>query len=160
MQVQRRGNRDIQPREEAPLSLRDAMSRLFDESIWDPFEERGLLSDTGSRELFPKVDISETDKEVKIVASVPGIDPEKVNIEADEDSITLSGTIEEEKQDENERGYRYEREYGEFYRDLFLPAKVDPDNVSASAKDGVITINLPKAVDKDSRKKIDVKKNS
>ncbi|MGM0482653.1 MAG: Hsp20/alpha crystallin family protein [Patescibacteria group bacterium] len=156
MQIQRRGG-DLQPQNQGPLSLREAMGRLFDESIWDPFEDTGLLSqDRGG--LFPKVDISETDKEVKVIANIPGMDPEKVNIEVDEDSLTLSGTIEEEKEDSNERQYRFEREYGEFYRDFLLPARVDPDKVSAESKNGVITIKMSKVEDKSGRKKVDVKK--
>ena len=160
MQIQRRSG-EIQPRHGSALSLRDAMSRLFDESFWDPFEERGLsASEQRSSGLFPKVDISENDKEVKITANIPGIDPEKVNIEVDEDSIVLSGTIEEEKEESDARHYRFEREYGEFYRDFLLPARVEPDKVSASAKNGVIVIKLPKSVDKNTRKKVDIKKNS
>ncbi len=159
MQIQKHSG-DIQPRHGSPLSLRDAMSRLFDESFWDPLEERGLSIPEKFAGAFPKVDILETEKGVKIVANIPGIDPEKVNIEVDEDSVILSGTIEEEKEESDARHYRFEREYGEFYRDFLLPAKVNPDKVFASAENGVITINLPKSVDKNTRKKIGIKKNS
>ncbi|MGM0628836.1 MAG: Hsp20/alpha crystallin family protein [Patescibacteria group bacterium] len=157
MQIQRRGG-DMQPQNSGPLSLREAMGRLFDESFWDPFEESGLLAQDRTESLFPKVNISETDEEVKAVANIPGMDPENISIEVDEDSLTLSGTLEEEKEDSNERQYRFERECGEFYRDFLLPARVDPDKVSAESKNGVITIKMPKVEDKSGRKKVDVKK--
>ncbi len=159
MKIKRYSDED-QDRQRYPISLREAMGKLFDESIWDPFEDRGLWSDKRPSGFFPSVDISETEKEVKIAANIPGIDPEKVNIEVDEESVVLSGTIEEEKESSDASYYRFEREFGEFHRNLFLPAKVDPDKVSASAKNGVITIILPKSVDKESRKKIGIKKSS
>lgn len=142
----------LEPR--GPLSLREAMGRLFDESFWDPFEEGGLLADGRGQTLFPKVDISESDREVKVVANVPGIDPEKVSVEVDEDSLTVSGTIEEEKEDGDARHYRYEREFGEFRRDFLLPSRVDPSKVSAQSRNGVITITLPKVADGGGKKKV------
>ncbi len=149
---------DINPRHGSPLSLREAMGKIFDESFWDPFDDRGLFSNEGSMNTFPKINVSEGEKEIKVVANIPGVDPEKINIEVDEDSLILSGQIEEEKESKGEKHYRFEREFGEFYRDILLPAKVNPDNVLAQAKNGVITINLPKSVDKESRKKIEIKK--
>lgn len=151
---------DIHPRHGSPLSLREAMGKIFDESFWDPFDDRGIFSSEGSMNTFPKINVSESEKEVKVVANIPGVDPEKINIEVDEDTLVLSGQIEEEKESSDERHYRFEREFGEFYRDILLPSKVDPDKVLAQAKDGVVTINLPKSVDKESRKKIEIKKSS
>lgn len=159
MQLQRRGG-DLQPQNYGPLSLREAMGKLFDESFWDPFEDSGLMSRDRAGYVFPKVNISETEKEVKVTANIPGIEPEKVNIEVDEDSVTLSGVIEEEREEKEEHHYSFEREYGEFYRDIFLPARVDPEKVSAESKDGVITIKMIKVEDKGGRKKIDIKKGS
>lgn len=140
-----------------PLSLRDAMSRLFDESIWDPFEDRGLMSE---RVQFPKVDVSETESEVKVTANVPGMKAEDLSIEADEDSLYLSGVIQQENEQKDEKQYRYEREYGEFSREIFLPARIDPDKIEASTKDGVLTVTMPKVEEGSGRKKISVKQAS
>ena len=141
---------DIRP----AVSLREAMNQLFNESFWDPFEDRSMMS---NRLEFPRVDISETDKEVKVVANVPGIDPDKLSIEADEDSLTLSGQIERQDEKQDEKQYRFEREYGEFHRDILLPARVDPDQVSAASKNGVVTIRLPKVEESSGKKKVEVK---
>lgn len=157
MKLQKRPENE-HPHHGGPLSLREAMSRVFDESFWDPFEEKGLSLGERNIEAFPKVNISETEKEVKVTASIPGIDPEKINVEVQEDSVSISGALEEEKEDSNERHYRFERDYGEFYRSFTLPAKVDPGKVTAQSKNGVITIILPKTVDKALKKKVDVKK--
>lgn len=133
--------------ERSPFSLID---RFFDDS-WDPFNmmmpslfrNRGLASVSS---IFPKVDVSETDNEIKVVANVPGIDPDKLNIEVGDDYLSLSGKIEKENKDEKDgKVYRYEREYGEFRREFALPARVKADQISAKAKNGVLTITLPKS---------------
>jgi len=141
----------LQKRDEYPfMSLREAMDRLFDESFWGPLERR---------DLFPKVNVSETKTQVKVTAEVPGMDPEKIEVEADENSLSLSGKIEKEEEQKDERFYRYERSYGEFSRTIPLPSAVEPDKVEAQAKDGVLTVTLPKSKEK-SRKKVKVKKES
>lgn len=141
----------------SPFSLID---RFLDDS-WDPFNmmmpslfrNRGLASVSS---LFPKVDVSETDNEIKVVANVPGIDPEKLNIEVGDDYLSLSGKIEKENKDEKDgKVYRYEREYGEFRREFALPARVKADQISAKAKNGVLTITLPKS-DEEKKHKVRV----
>jgi HSP20 family protein len=135
-------------------SLRDAMDRLFDEFFWSPFSlvegNRGLAT------FAPHVDISETDTEVKVRADIPGVDPEKVNIEVSEDSIAISGSIEKTEEEKNENFYRIERQEGEFSREFTLPSKVDPNSVEAKAKNGTITITLKKQPS-EQKKKVQIK---
>lgn len=135
------------------MSLRDAMDRMMSESVWDPFDmfsrmPHGIAS-------FPKVDISESDKEVKVVANIPGIDPDEVELEVSDDSLSLSGKVKKEEEERGKKFYRYEREYGEFRREFSLPAYVDPNRVNAKVKNGVLTITLPKS-EEAKRKKIKV----
>ncbi|MBI2610203.1 Hsp20/alpha crystallin family protein [Candidatus Giovannonibacteria bacterium] len=145
-----------------PLQKRHLISpwRTFDRFFEDPFWESDfpVLSLKPFRSMgFPKVDVSETENEIKIVANVPGIDPEKIEIEIDDDTITLSGKIEKETEKKDEKVYRYEREYGEFRREFALPARVKTDQVQAKCKDGVLTITLPKT-EEEKRKKIKIEK--
>lgn len=128
-----------------PLSLREAMNRLFDESIWDPFDHFGSLWLSGDERGFvPRVDVSDSEKEVVVTADVPGVNPDKIEIEADEDSLTISGESEREEKEEKKSYYCLEREYGQFRRMISLPARIDPEKVKAKVKDGVLTITLPK----------------
>lgn len=145
----------------SPFSLID---RFFDDS-WDPFSimmpslfRNRSLANVST--LFPKVDVSETDKEIKVVANVPGIDPDKLNIEVGDDYLSLSGKIEKENKDEKDgKVYRYEREYGEFRREFALPARVKANQISAKAKNGVLTITLPKSEEeKKHRVKVEIEK--
>jgi len=137
---------------EAHVSPFSLINRFFDDDFLDPFT---MLSPSlfGNRRLstvssvFPKVDVSETDDEIRVVANIPGIDPDNLNIEVGEDYLSLSGKIESEIKHEDARGkvYRYERERGEFRREFALPARVNADSISAKAKNGVLTITLPKS---------------
>jgi HSP20 family protein len=138
----------IQQSQLSPFSLID---RFFDDSF-DPF---GIISPSlsGTRRLgsvsntFPKVDVSETENEIKVVANVPGIDAEKIDIEVGEDYLSISGRIDKEVKDEDKNGkvYRYEREFGEFRREFSLPARVNKDGIVAKARNGVLSITLPKS---------------
>jgi HSP20 family protein len=125
-------------------SLRDAMQQLFDESVWDPFEAFSRLPTAGA---FPRVDVSEDDGTVIVTANVPGVDSDNLDIEVDEDSVTLAGTIDRKEKDEgSDRQYfHYEREYGEFRRTIPLPTQVKSSEASAKTKNGVLTVTLPKA---------------
>jgi HSP20 family protein len=144
----------------SPFSLID---RFFDDSVWDPFNmmtpslfrSRGLGNVSTA---FPKVDVEETDNEIRVTANVPGIDPKDINVEVGDDYLSLSGKIEKENKDEkNGKVYRYEREYGEFRREFSLPARVNKDSIVAKSKNGVLTITLPKSEEEmKKRVKIDV----
>ena len=134
------------------LSLRDAMNRLFDESFWSPFSLMEGGSRRGFVEFAPRVDVSETDTEIKVRADIPGIDPDKVNIEVTEDSLAISGSLEKSNEEKGENYYRAERQAGRFSREFMLPAKIDPDSVEAKAKNGVISIALKKQPSEQKRK--------
>jgi len=149
---------------EPRLSTLSLIDRLLDDA-WDPFStmmpsllrNRGLASVSS---VFPKVDVSETDNEITVTANIPGINPDKLNIEVGDDYLSLSGKIEKENRDEkNGKIYRYEREYGEFRREFALPARVKADAITAKAKNGILRITLPKSEEeKKQRVKVEVEK--
>ncbi len=144
----------------SPLSLID---RFFDDSLWDPFNmmtpslfrNRGLGNVST---VFPRVDVEETEKEIKVTANIPGIDPKDVTVEVGDDYLSLSGKVEkEEKGEKKGKVYRYEREYGEFRREFSLPARVNKNSIVAKSKNGVLTITLPKSEEEIKKRiKIDV----
>ena len=159
---------NTQPREiqafepqSSPFSFID---RFFDDAL-DPFNmlkpalfRNRVLSSVSMT--FPKVDVSETDNEIKVVANVPGIDPEKIDIEVGDDYLSLSGKIEKENKDEKDgKVYRYEREYGEFRREFSLPVRVNKNGIVAKARNGVLSITLPKSEDeRKARIKVEIEK--
>lgn len=127
--------------------LRD--DRSLDDRFWqDPvdfFRSLPRLPNQIKRSMFPRIDISETDSEVKVVADIPGVDPDNMYIDVRDNRMILKGVIErEEESDTSVRPYKYERVYGEFRREFLLPAPVDEEKIKARYKNGILTITAPK----------------
>jgi HSP20 family protein len=95
----------------------------------------------------PTVDISTRGEDLVVSADLPGIKPENVQIESDNNQLIIRGeTRDERSQDEKEKGYWYsERSYGAFYRTIPLPQGVNPDNARASFNNGVLEVIFPGA---------------
>jgi len=131
-------------------SMHDMMDSLFSDHFMTPFGHFGL---TDSLQTFsPKVDISETEKEIKVRAEVPGINPNDVSIEVTDDTLSITGSNEKSNEEKEENYYRMERSSGRFSREFMLPSKIDAENVNAEAKNGVIAITLIKQPSEQKRK--------
>ena len=77
-------------------------------------------------------------------ADIPGIKPEEVKIEVEDDILTVSGQHEERKEEKDENDYlRRERRYGSFVRSLALPAGVEAKKIKAKTHDGVVEVTIP-----------------
>lgn len=133
------------------LTLREAMNRLFEESMVP--SRRG----EGGAGLVPvAVDVYETEEEVVVKSDLPGIKPEDVDISVQENTLTIKGEFESEKEEERENVHLRERRYGAFQRSVSLPAMVEAENAEASFEKGVLKITLPKA-EQEKPKRIEVK---
>ena len=128
---------------------------------WDPFADladlrsrfdRVLEEISGGRQRAwtPAVDVVRRDGNIIVRADIPGIKPEDVKIEVDNDVLTVSGEHEERTEEKEEDYVRRERRYGSFSRSLALPRGVDPKDITATTHDGVleVTIPAPKAPEK------------
>jgi len=93
---------------------------------------------------FPPVDISETDKEYLIRAALPAVRKEDVQVTYTDGMLTLSGERRKEEEQSGEKLHRVESLYGNFMRSFELPDTIDAGAISAVAKDGVLTIHVPK----------------
>jgi HSP20 family protein len=131
---------------------------------WDPFAELSELRtrfdrmfdqlDGRERVWTPAIDVVRDDGNLVIHADLPGIKPDEVKIEVEDDILTVSGEHEERK-DEKEKSYvRRERRYGSFSRSMALPPGVDAKKIKAKTHDGVVevTIPLPKEAKKETVK--------
>ncbi len=122
------------------VTLRDAMDRLFDDAFTRPWN----LGD-GGRFGMPAVDMYQTDDDVVVKMSVPGMKPEDVQISVTGDTLVIKGETKEEN-DNKEKAYHIrEQRWGSFERTLTLPTAVRPEKAQADFKDGILTITLPKA---------------
>jgi HSP20 family protein len=124
---------------ESLTPLRDAMNQLLEESFIRPMRF-GVVG-----RVFP-VDVSETDTDYMVEASLPGIKPEEMQITAVGNTLTIRAMRKHEEKAEKAGQYvRRERYEGELTRTIELPTTIDPDKVTATYEHGVLTLRVPKA---------------
>ncbi len=121
---------------------------------WEPFAELGELRsrfdrmfdeliDGRERNWTPAIDVVHDNGNIVVRADVPGITPEEVKIEVQDDILTVSGSHEERKEEKDKRYMRRERRYGSFSRSMALPAGVDAKKIKAKTHDGVVEVTIP-----------------
>lgn len=121
---------------------------------WDPFGELGELrtrfdrlfsdlTDGPQRAWTPAIDVERDNGNLVLRADVPGITPDEVKIEVENDILTVSGGHEEAHEQTDKHYVRRERRYGSFMRSMALPAGVDPKHIKARTKDGVVEVTIP-----------------
>jgi HSP20 family protein len=113
-------------------------------------------------EFWPRVDVSESEKEIRVTAELPGIDQKDVEVTLSGDQLLIKGEkkseAEEKKEEKGRTFHRVERSYGSFQRSMRIPYEVDPEKVQATFKDGVLTLTLPKPPEVQQKtKKIEIK---
>lgn len=107
--------------------------------------ERGAAEgSTATAEWAPAVDIKEEANRFVIYADIPGVKPEAIDISMHDGVLTIKGEKSSESKTEKEGYKRVERTYGSFYRRFSLPDTANPDAISASSKNGVLEIVIPK----------------
>jgi len=119
-------------------SLQDEINRLF-EGIRTP-EPRGLFD----RAFSPAVDVVEHGDSFEVLCDVPGVELKDVEASISGNVLTIKGERKESGLSENGNLYRTDRRAGKFQRTLQLPLPVNPGQVEAFLKDGVLRIVLPK----------------
>jgi len=93
----------------------------------------------------PALDVEETDNEFTLHVEIPGVKPDEVDVSIEENVLTIAGQREFYSDKDLEGFRRVERRFGRFHRAVRLPDRVDPDQVAAAYKDGLLTITVPKA---------------
>ena len=97
-----------------------------------------------STEWAPSVDISETEKEYLIRATLPAVKKEDVVVSVNNGILSLSGERRQKEEQKSEKSHKVESFYGSFARSFALPDGIDAPAISAESKDGVLTIHVPK----------------
>ena len=139
------------------LSLHREMNRLFDDVLRGSFgvpSREGQAGQGGT--LMPHIDVSETDKELKICAELPGVTENDVEVTLNDDVLTIRGEKKFERTNEQENYHFVERSYGTFQRSLRVPYPVEPEQVQARFEHGVLTVTLPKAEQQQRSRRIQV----
>jgi len=124
-------------------TLRDEIDNVFDRAFGHLFEGPAQTQLLGG--WVPAVDLYEDKDGLTVKCELPGMKKEDIDISLHEGFLTISGERKHEEQKKTGEAYRTERYEGRFSRTLSLPSKVEADKISATYKDGVLTVELPKA---------------
>jgi HSP20 family protein len=127
-------------------SLQTEMNRLFNAAFDTP------PGNGGARRWTPAMDLVETDEHFVLRADLPGLTESDVNIELEDNVLTVSGERKAERQEKGEGFYRVERSFGSFSRALTLPKGIDPEGVKAEFDNGVLEVRVPKPEQRKPRK--------
>jgi HSP20 family protein len=127
---------------------------------WEPFRELAALQNEMGRWMsafspagagngqssnwLPAVDVWETEQDLVLSFDLPGIPEDKIAVELDNNTLTVSGERERTEEHSGERFYRFERRHGHFSRSVSLPAGVNEEDIQANYTDGVLEIRIPK----------------
>lgn len=123
--------------------------------MWDmdKFFDEGFFPEAG---FAPSIDVRQDKDNVIVETSLPGIDPDKVDISVENDVLTVSGHTEEKKEVKREDYYRKEIREGSFSRSVILPMPVKAEAAEAEYEKGILKISIPKA-EEAKPKKISIK---
>jgi HSP20 family protein len=125
------------------LTLHREMNRVFDD-VFRGFDLTPFGTDGFSNRSmgWPNIEVSETDKDVRVMAELPGLEEKDVQLELANGTLSIKGEKKTETEDKDRRFS--ERYYGHFERRIPVE-DVDEDKVSAAFKNGVLTVTMPKA---------------
>jgi HSP20 family protein len=119
-------------------TLRDELNRIFDSAF--PTRDSGLFSGW-----TPALDVYDEKDNFVVKVELPGMKKEDINLSLHDGVLTVSGERKHEREQKEAGTFRSERYFGRFQRSVTLPARVNAGDVKASYKDGVLSIDLPKA---------------
>lgn len=122
------------------VTMQDSMNRLFSNLF-------STTAEDGTTTSYPAVDLKEKENELSVRVSLPGVDPEKVELSVHDNILTIKATTEESKEEGDENSVYHLRENSttSYYREVRLPFEVDADKAEAESKHGILTVTLPKA---------------
>ncbi len=140
--------------EHSLFSPQREMNRLFDSFFHGfelaPFRE---FQTVPLARFTPRVNVSETEKEVLVSAELPGMNEKDIGVELEDGALTIRGEKKEEHEEKGKNWHRIEQSYGSFHRVVPLPARADAGKAKANFKKGVLNVTLPKLPEEQNSKK-------
>ncbi len=120
------------------MTLREAMDHLFDDAFTRPLTLRDGWS-------APAIDMYQTDDEIVVKASLPGVKADEVQINITGEILTIKGETKQVEEKKDKAWHMREQRWGTFERAIALPTEVTADKAKAEFENGILTITLPKA---------------
>ena len=122
-------------------ALQDEIKQVFEKFFGNDGDSE---SNVVTSQWTPRVDIKEEAERFVIFADIPGVDPQDIEVHMDKGILTIKGERKSEQRTEGMRFSRVERLHGTFHRRFALPDSANPDGISASGRNGVLEISIPK----------------
>lgn len=122
--------------------VRQIFDRLFDSSVF----QNGSSDESSvvTSQWTPLVDIKEEPNQFVLYADIPGVDPQDIEVQMDKGLLTIKGERRSEADQDTGRFSRVERHHGSFHRRFALPDSADPEGITATGRNGVLEISIPK----------------
>jgi HSP20 family protein len=124
-------------------TIQNEMNRLFN-TFFDTPTTAGAGNGAAPRRWIPPMDLVETEGQFVLKADLPGLADGDVNVELEDNVLTISGERKADHEERKDGCYRIERSFGSFRRTLTLPEGVDPETVKATFNSGVLEVHVPK----------------
>ena len=121
----------------SPLSVRDAMNRLFDQSVWWPMQ-------TGFGSLQAPMDVYTEDDKYFVEVALPGLNPDEINVQMTGDTLSVSGEVKLEAPEGRNYLVR-QRQGGTFETSITLPDAGDASQIEATYHNGLLRLQIPKS---------------
>lgn len=123
-------------------------------SRWDPFRELERMARAlpATERFMPSFDVKETPEAYEILADLPGLSEDDVDVSLSGNLLTISGKREQEEKKQDDTWYTVERSYGSFSRSFTLPEDIDEEHCDASFENGVLTVRLHKSEEEQPRR--------
>ena len=139
-----RGQMSGEPADDWLMPLHHQIDRVFTDFLGADFPR--LVRNRWDGGFCPSMDVSETDRQLKVTAELPGVDDKDIEVTLTDGVLTVKGEkrSESEEEDKDKHHYRLERSYGAFRRSFRLPPGIDADDVSASFDKGVLKVTVAK----------------
>lgn len=146
----RRNDNPLTPLISGLDNLHNEIDRWFDELA------RGLPGLESLRAGHPKVEVFETDENVFVNAELPGVESKDVDVRVFPHEVRIKAERRQEQEFKEDRFYRSERYYGSISRNIPLPEEIDSDRATASFKNGILKLTLPKVTPTDSGRRLSI----
>ena len=124
-----------------PWNLLNNLQRELYNADYNPLNDDASAATAG---WAPSVDISENENAFTLIADIPGVDPENIDIAMEKGVLTIKGERQTGSTEEGENYRRVERQSGQFYRRFTLPDSADAEKIEAKSAHGVLTVTIPK----------------